>query len=75
MPSTYDESTSRAKADYPGGTTLQRWHRALLRKALEHEGFVANPQEWWHFDFKDWKTYPILNVSFDRVPAPPVRSP
>ena len=71
MPSTYDESTNRARADYPGGTTLQRWHRALLRRAIEHEGFVANPLEWWHFDFKDWRTYPIMNVPFDRVPAPP----
>jgi D-alanyl-D-alanine dipeptidase len=74
MPSTYDESTNRAKADYPGGTSQQRWHRALLRKAMEHEGFVANPQEWWHFDFKDWKTYPILNLPFDRVPAVPAKT-
>ena len=23
------------------------------------------PDEWWHFDFKDWKEYPILNVRFE----------
>jgi D-alanyl-D-alanine dipeptidase len=69
MPSTYDESTSRAHADYPGGTTLQRYHRALLRRAMEHEGFIANPQEWWHFDYKDWKSYPISNVPFASVQA------
>lgn len=62
MPSTYDESSTRAAADYPGGTSLQRYHRALLRRVLEHEGFVANPKEWWHFDYKDWQSYPILNV-------------
>jgi D-alanyl-D-alanine dipeptidase len=69
MPSTYDESTSRARADYPGGTALQRWHRELLRRAMVHEGFVVNPLEWWHFDYKDWKSYPIMNLAFDRVPA------
>ena len=34
----YDEFTPRAYAYYPGGTSLQRWHRRLLRRALEAEG-------------------------------------
>jgi len=67
MPSTYDESTSRAYAFYPGGTSLQRWHRALLRRVMEAEGFTVNPEEWWHFDFKDWKSYAIGNVVFDKI--------
>jgi len=67
MPSTYDESTDRAYANYPGGTALERWNRELLRRAMEHEGFAVNPQEWWHFDYKDWKSYPILNTPFDQV--------
>jgi D-alanyl-D-alanine dipeptidase len=71
MPSTYDESSSRAHANYPGGTSLQRWHRALLKRVLEHEGFTVNPQEWWHFDYKDWKSYPIMNVPFDQVRSQP----
>jgi hypothetical protein len=37
MPSTYDESTPRAYAFYPGGTGLQHWHRDLLRRAMEAE--------------------------------------
>ncbi|MEP6618587.1 MAG: M15 family metallopeptidase [bacterium] len=67
MPSTYDESTGRAYADYPGGTSLQRWHRALLRRAMEAEGFVKNPSEWWHFDYTSWRDYAIGNVPFDRI--------
>lgn len=69
MPSTYDEATTRARAEYPGGTSLQRYHRALLRRVLQHEGFVVNPLEWWHFDHRDWRSYPILNVPFDSIPA------
>ena len=67
MPSTYDESTGRAYADYPGGTSLQRWHRALLRNAMVSEGFIVNPTEWWHFDFNGWKDYAIGNEPFDRI--------
>ena len=67
MPSTYDEATPRAYADFLGGTSLQRWHRALLRRALEREGFTVNPSEWWHFDFRGWERYPILNVPFEQL--------
>ena len=67
MPSTYDESTDRAFADYPGGTSLQRWHRALLRRAMEAQGFAVNPSEWWHFDFNGWRDYAIGNVTFDKI--------
>jgi len=67
MPSTYDESTDRAYADYPGGTSRQRWHRALLRRAMEAEGFGANLREWWHFDHSTWRSYAITNVPFDRI--------
>jgi D-alanyl-D-alanine dipeptidase len=65
MPSTYDEATPRAIADFPGGTSRQRWHRALLRRVLEAQGFTANPTEWWHFDYRDWQRYPIMNRTFE----------
>jgi D-alanyl-D-alanine dipeptidase len=65
MPSTYDEATPRALADFPGGTSRQRWHRALLRRVLSAEGFTVNPSEWWHFDYRDWQRYPILNRTFE----------
>jgi D-alanyl-D-alanine dipeptidase len=65
MPSVYDEMTPRAFAEYPGGTDEERQHRATLRKAMESEGFTVYPNEWWHFDYKDWKEYPIMNVRFE----------
>jgi D-alanyl-D-alanine dipeptidase len=67
MPSTYDESTPRAYAYYPGGTDAGRWRRALLRRAMEAEGFTVNPNEWWHFDYKDWQRYAIGNVPFPDI--------
>jgi D-alanyl-D-alanine dipeptidase len=65
MPSGYDEMSERAYADYPGGTDEERARRALLKQAMEKHGFAVIPKEWWHFDYKDWKQYPILNVKFE----------
>jgi D-alanyl-D-alanine dipeptidase len=62
MPSGYDEFTERAHPDYPGGTEGQRALRALLRRTMEAEGFTVDPGEWWHFDYRDWARYPVMNV-------------
>ncbi|MCA1600235.1 MAG: serine hydrolase [Acidobacteria bacterium] len=67
MVGTYDETTDRSYPDYPGGTSLQRWHRELLRQAMQAEGFTVYEAEWWHFDYKDWQNYPIGNVVFDKI--------
>jgi len=67
MVSTYDETTARAYPDYPGGTSLQRWHRKLLRDVMESEGFTVYEAEWWHFDYKDWQKYRIGNVRFEEI--------
>src|SRR5262249_14551503 len=67
MPGTYDEMSRRSFPDYPGGTSLQRWHRDLLRWAMEAEGFIVYEHEWWHFDYKNWHEYSILNVPFEKL--------
>jgi zinc D-Ala-D-Ala dipeptidase len=67
MPSPYDDFTNKAAADYPGGTVEQRRRRSILRMALEEEGFRVNPDEWWHFDYKDWKQYHILDIPFEKL--------
>jgi CubicO group peptidase (beta-lactamase class C family)/D-alanyl-D-alanine dipeptidase len=69
MVSGYDEFTDRAYPDYPGGASLARYHRALLRQAMEAAGFTVYEAEWWHYDYKDWKKYPILNLTFEKLEA------
>ena len=64
----YDEFSDRSNPDYPGGTSLQRWHRDLLRRAMEAQGFTVNEVEWWHFDYKGWSDYPILNIPYTDIP-------
>jgi zinc D-Ala-D-Ala dipeptidase len=64
MPSGYDEFTERASPDYMGGTVEQRANRDMLRKLMEDAGFTVNPNEWWHFDYKNWQDYAIYDISF-----------
>jgi CubicO group peptidase (beta-lactamase class C family)/D-alanyl-D-alanine dipeptidase len=63
----YDEFSERSYPDYVGGTSLARWHRELLRDAMEAEGFRVYEYEWWHFDFRDWERYRIENRVFDEI--------
>ena len=67
MPGSYDEFSHRSYPDYPGGTARQRWHRDLLRRVMEAEGFTVNSGEWWHFDYRDWRAYGIQNVVFGEI--------
>jgi zinc D-Ala-D-Ala dipeptidase len=67
MPSLYDEMTERAYPGYAGGTPDQRERREILRSAMEREGFTVFESEWWHFDYRDWSEYPILNLPFGQL--------
>lgn len=69
MTGRYDEMSRRSYADYVGGTSRQRWARDLLRAAMEAEGFAVYPQEWWHFDYKDWRAYGIGTKTFTELGA------
>jgi len=67
MPSAYDEMTPRAHPAYPGGTADERARRDLLRKIMTAHGFTVDKGEWWHFDYRDWPRYPILNIPFAEI--------
>ncbi|MBP8684772.1 MAG: M15 family metallopeptidase [Synergistaceae bacterium] len=67
MGSGYDEFSIRAHPDYPGGTSEQRELRNKLRVIMEGEGFKVFHNEWWHFDYRKWKKYPIMNLRFEEI--------
>jgi len=81
MPSAYDEFSERASPDYSRGPEEPRRRRDYLRLAMEREGFKVYEHEWWHFDYRDWKEYPVLDLGFDRIggsdetPSPPLHVP
>lgn len=70
MPSAYDDFSERAHPAYTGGTEAQRSARDRLRRLMEAEGFTVYENEWWHFDFRGWQDWPVLDVPLDSAPAP-----
>jgi len=68
MPSPFDDFTERADPDYKGGTPAQRRARDLLRTVMESEGFKVFKNEWWHFDYKGWQEFPIMDLRFTEIP-------
>jgi D-alanyl-D-alanine dipeptidase len=67
MPTDYDDFTDKASPNYEGATETQKKNRDLLRKMMEAEGFTVNQNEWWHFDYKDWKDYAIYDIAFSEI--------
>jgi hypothetical protein len=74
MPSEYDEMTERSHISYRGGSEAARHLRDMLRTAMEAEGFAVYEPEWWHYDYKDWQKYPILNIGFSEIPKPATKT-
>jgi len=67
MTSEYDEFSERAHRDYKGGTAEQRANRQKLEDAMQKEDFHGISTEWWHFDYKNAKQYPVLDLPFSEV--------
>jgi len=75
MPSPYDDFTDKASPSYAGGSADERARRDLLRHEMEAEGFRVEPTEWWHFDFRQWHSYRIENIPFEKLGTPEAQHP
>lgn len=73
MPGAYDEMSERSYVTYTGGSAEARMKRDLLREVMEHEGFFVEPNEWWHFNYKDWTSYGIQDIPFNEIKPARVR--
>ncbi len=67
MPSAYDDFSEKAAQDFMDAPKNAIRHRAILREAMQAEGFIAMSNEWWHFDYKDWQKFPIMDVPFEKM--------
>ena len=68
MVGVYDEMSERSypglsRRDFPA--TLAS--RIACASVMENEGFLVYEFEWWHFDYGDWRKYPILNLTFEQL--------
>lgn len=67
MPSMYDDFSEKAHHSYQGSSEEARRNRAKLKSLMIKHGFEPLSNEWWHYDFKGWQNYPVMNKSFDEI--------
>lgn len=67
MGGAFDEMSKRSYVTYEEGPKDALKRRNILRNAMEEQGFFVYPWEWWHFDWKDWREYTVLDVPFSAI--------
>jgi D-alanyl-D-alanine dipeptidase len=67
MPSDFDDFSDKAHPEYKGGTAEETKNREMLRRMMEAAGFTVNANEWWHYDYKDWREYGIYDIAFSKI--------
>ena len=67
MPTEYDNFTEKAHPNYKDLPDTVLTNRKLLFGIMEHFGFSYYPTEWWHFDYKGWEKYKLLDLTFEEL--------
>ncbi len=67
MPSEFDDFSERAHRNYMNLPEEVIKNRELLETVMLKHGFTGLSTEWWHFDFKGWEAYPLLDISFEEL--------
>jgi D-alanyl-D-alanine dipeptidase len=65
MPTGYDDFTPRARQDFNDLPHDALVNRARLREAMTSHGFDPLPSEWWHFDFRGWEKFELLDLPLE----------
>lgn len=67
MPTPYDDFTEKAHISYANLPEQVIRNRDLLKNLMVRFGFDIYADEWWHFDFRDWNKFPLMDISFDQL--------
>jgi D-alanyl-D-alanine dipeptidase len=65
MPTGYDDFTPRARQDFNDLPPDALANRARLRDVMKSHGFDPLPSEWWHFDFRGWEKFELLDLPLE----------
>ena len=57
MPSDHDEFNAKADEDFSDVPKEVAKRARILRNAMFNAGFSGVPDEWWHYDLRDWADY------------------
>lgn len=67
MPTGFDSFLEKAHSDYLNLPASKIKNRDLLIGVMAKYGFINLDSEWWHYDFKDWKKFDLMDLSFDQL--------
>ena len=67
MPTAYDDFTKRASHDYMQLPKTVLARREQLEDVMVRHGFEPLPSEWWHYDFKGWEKFELLDLPFSAL--------
>jgi len=60
MPSEFDEFNAKADEDFSDVPPEAAQRARILRKIMFNAGFSGVPDEWWHYDLRDWADYEAI---------------
>ena len=60
MPSGFDEFNAKADEDFSDVPKEMAQRARIMRKAMFGAGFSGVPDEWWHYDLRDWADYEAI---------------
>jgi len=67
MPTAYDSFQKAAWPSTPVKDPEVKKNRDLIISVMQKQGFKVNSSEWWHFDFKGWKNFEVLDIDFEEL--------
>ncbi len=67
MPTSFDDFSEKAHSDCLDLSPDAIRNRDLLIGVMAKYGFNNYPGEWWHYDYKDWNKFHLLDLSFEQL--------
>jgi D-alanyl-D-alanine dipeptidase len=67
MPTPFDSFSPAASPGFVDVPAEAKRNRQLLIDIMSKHGFTVYPSEWWHFDFRGWKNYGLMDISFEEL--------
>lgn len=65
MPTEFDSFKREAWPSTPVSYPAVRKNRELIISIMSKHGFKVNSSEWWHFDFRGWEKFEVLDIDFE----------
>ena len=67
MPTPYDSFSKAAAADYQDLSPAIKKTRDFLISVMEKHGFQVMYNEWWHYDFRGWEEFELMDMPFQKL--------